>query len=375
MTSLRVRLAVMAVVIILAGVALTDVGERAVFNLLIPKQPSAVALHYLDLLASGDVDAVYAKLDPANINNQTRNALEQLSREFPKERRLRTDVVAATSTKTAGATFNSITFQFEYPHKWLLANLYYRDINATIDVIGIHLQPIPNDLAYTNRFTLVGKGPIQYITLALTVVVVLFNLWTLLTVAEMPIADRKWLWIVLALIGFGVFQLNWTSGQHAFTANVQALGGSIQRSSPYYPWIFGVSFPFAIIFWLRLPWIRRHIAAHPEPVTAEEPGRPGERYIGKWNWGAFCMAPFWLMDHGRAWYGIAFLVVATIPVVDVLCIPAAIYCGIRGNAIAVAHRAFLDEAHFVSVQNAWRDWGIPTLVLVPILVLYVLHVI
>jgi hypothetical protein len=95
--------------------------------------------------------------------------------------------------------------------------------------------------------------------------------------------------------------------------------------------------------------------------------RPGARYIGQWNWGAFCLTPLWLLNHGCIWYGILYMVIGLVPFLGLVCLPAAIYCGISGNKIAVTRRRFADEAQFVAVQNAWRNWGIPIFFGLPIL--------
>ncbi len=85
---------------------------------------------------------------------------------------------------------------------------------------------------------------------------------------------------------------------------------------------------------------------------------PGARYIGQWNWGACLLCPFWLMNHGRVGRGILYLALALIPVVNLVSLGMAIAYGIRGNLVASSSRAFADDAQFVAVQNAWRNWGI-----------------
>ena len=76
-----------------------------------------------------------------------------------------------------------------------------------------------------------------------------------------------------------------------------------------------------------------------------------------WNWGAFLLCPFWLMNHGALWLGIGYLVVSLIPFIGIVALGMAIYFGIKGNDWAVQHRTFSSEDQFVAVQNAWRNWG------------------
>lgn len=92
-------------------------------------------------------------------------------------------------------------------------------------------------------------------------------------------------------------------------------------------------------------------------------GRPGSRFIGQWNWGGFLLCPFWLMNHGRVGLGILYIVLSFIPLLNLACLGMAIWCGVKGNEIAVAGRNFTDDAQFVAVQNAWRNWGVGVFVI------------
>jgi hypothetical protein len=93
------------------------------------------------------------------------------------------------------------------------------------------------------------------------------------------------------------------------------------------------------------------------PWNAPLPAYVGSRYIGMWNWGAFLLCPLWLMNHGRVWRGILALVVSFIPLGGLVSLAMAIAYGIKGNEVATTSRRFYDDAQFVAVQNAWRNWG------------------
>lgn len=106
-----------------------------------------------------------------------------------------------------------------------------------------------------------------------------------------------------------------------------------------------------------------YAALPPPSVSATPPfaAAPLTRFSGKWNWGAFLLCPLWLMNHGALWLGIAYLVIGFIPFLGIAALGMAVYFGITGNDWAVRHRAFVDEAQFVAVQNAWRNWGFSVL--------------
>jgi hypothetical protein len=70
------------------------------------------------------------------------------------------------------------------------------------------------------------------------------------------------------------------------------------------------------------------------------------------------------MAHGRVLRGLGVLLsglaIVLIPFVgQVFVLNMAYRVGKSGNEIAATSRMFQDDEHFVAVQNAWRNWGIP----------------
>jgi hypothetical protein len=89
--------------------------------------------------------------------------------------------------------------------------------------------------------------------------------------------------------------------------------------------------------------------------------KPGRRYVGQWNWGAFFLAPFWLMAHGLPKRGAGLLLLNVLALVFLpglaVVLWIAVGYGRRGNALAIANRTFTSDEQFVAVQTAWRNWG------------------
>jgi hypothetical protein len=146
------------------------------------------------------------------------------------------------------------------------------------------------------------------------------------------------------------------------TLDATALAAIVRR----YRWDDAVSgFPLGAEIFARLQAEAKPV----EKPVAKPVEKPGERFIGKWNWGAFCLTPFWLMAHGLRRSGIGLLalelVLLVVPLGPIAVLMIAIAYGRRGNAVAVKHRAFTNEAQFVAVQNAWRNWGISLCACIP----------
>jgi hypothetical protein len=113
----------------------------------------------------------------------------------------------------------------------------------------------------------------------------------------------------------------------------------------------------------RFPLGEEVIAKCRPAVAARE--KPGSKYIGQWNWGAFFFPGLWLMKHGRRGGGTVLIIVmqlvlsANIVVYAVLFLWLAVRCGREANGIAVLNRRFRDDAQFAAVQNRWRNWSAP----------------
>jgi hypothetical protein len=121
-----------------------------------------------------------------------------------------------------------------------------------------------------------------------------------------------------------------------------------------------------------------HAPAQPEPHHqwfSSAPSPPvamrgkGSRYARMWNWGAALLCPLWLMNHGRIGRAVVFLVLCIVPLGWVFALGMAIAYGIKGNRVASMSRDFVDDAQFVAVQNAWRNFGFGAALVAVLLVL------
>ena len=146
----------------------------------------------------------------------------------------------------------NITYEYQYPNKWLLFNVATQKKGKIFTIIGFRLTPISDSLENLNRFTLHGKSPMQYLVLMWGCLTVLFILCALVLCVRTRIEKRKWLWILFILFGMGEVLVNWTTGQWSFSPLSFELFGFSGFSNVYGPWIIKVSFPLgALIFLLR----------------------------------------------------------------------------------------------------------------------------
>jgi hypothetical protein len=89
---------------------------------------------------------------------------------------------------------------------------------------------------------------------------------------------RRWLWVIVALIGFGKFGIEWGTGKvtQQWMA-IQLFGAGIERHGLYGPWWIYLSMPGGAF--LALDRRRRSLAGQTEAPaavadTSTPPGRP-----------------------------------------------------------------------------------------------------
>jgi hypothetical protein len=73
--------------------------------------------------------------------------------------------------------------------------------------------------------------------------------------------------------------------------------------------------------------------------------------LGKWNWGAFLLAPFWTLSNKLDKWAI----LTFIPGVN---IPTVIYLGFKGNRLAYDKSQIRNVDQFMTLQGQWNTWGI-----------------
>jgi hypothetical protein len=125
----------------------------------------------------------------------------------------------------------------------------------------------------------------------------------------------------------------------------------------------------------------------PEDCTTSEPEYVEEdiseddfeevaQQINKFNWGACLLTPFWGFANGMPWLFLIYLASGLVYLALFMCsymlplfliaslIPFAcsIYFGITGSRLAWNKKEWQSITHFISVQQAWTNWGFAILV-------------
>jgi len=249
--------------IALALLALSIAGcQVAYFEKNFPIKESALGEELIAKLAARDFSAIEPQLDTKLRTPDVREKLEQMARALPpgEPKSVRT---VGSNTRTVGtATTYSLTYEYEYPESWVVANVVLERRDGEVTLKGLHVvSPTKQSLAATNRFTFEGKGIAHYIVFVLAVAIPLFIVYALVACARTKIQRRKWFWLLFITFGFAQFQFNWTDGAWGIQPiYFAAFGIGFVKYEPMAPWIITLTFPLGALVFLA----KRRSLQHPD---------------------------------------------------------------------------------------------------------------
>jgi hypothetical protein len=215
-------------------------------------QDESNAAEYIDLLRENKFDQIKKDLDPSLEDAATQNTLINMAAMFPAQRPVSVKVVGMEKFRNRTFSSVNITLEYEFPGKWLLANVATKKSSGVVTITGFHVSQIPDSLEHRNRFTLVARTTDQYSILLLAVASVVLSLYAFVVCIRTKMGKKKMLWSVLTLLGLGQLGIDWTTGEKSFNALAFHLPPGGAAAPPYGAWVVYVSLPVGALLFLFL---------------------------------------------------------------------------------------------------------------------------
>lgn len=209
-----------------------------------PPDADAHSRAYLELLSRRQTDSAMARLiwemqDPAT-RQQVVNVIGILDGEHFDSIR----VIGANTWSTPQARRVNLTYELHSPNGWFEASVATFDSAGDWRVYGLHATTLSQSLESMQWFTLRGKSLVQYGWLVATILCAMGSLATAIFIGTRKGMPRRWGWVAMALLGYGTFALNWSTGEWSYNLlAVQLLGAGYTRAGPYAPYFFAFSIP------------------------------------------------------------------------------------------------------------------------------------
>lgn len=173
-------------------------------------------------------------------------------------------------------TFVGAEYQLHSSMGFSLLQVQLEGPEAALEVVRLHLQPLPGDLEELNAWRFSGKPLRNYVVLGLGLISFACTGYALYRCARARVR-RKWLWMLFVVSAVGQVSLVWTTGELGFRVfHLQIFGLGATKVGSHAPWVFAVGFPLgALIFLWKLrrmkqqPEVAAELAAGAMPVEAE----------------------------------------------------------------------------------------------------------
>jgi hypothetical protein len=219
-----------------------------------PQADEAIARRYAELLQQGKFDQIEHDFDPSLVDSGLPDTLSKMAAFFPTDTPDSVKVVGAHTSHAQESSRSDITLEYQFPAKWLLVNVMTQKKVEVPTLVGLSVTPIPDSLENLNKFTLVGKSALQYLTLICAVGSLVFTFYVFALCIRSKDMKPKWLWSIIVLVGVGYFSVNWVTGEWTY----QLLSIRIPCFSmghPFYgPWTVAAYFPLGAIAFLHRRW-------------------------------------------------------------------------------------------------------------------------
>jgi hypothetical protein len=259
---------------VLAGIAICSIlsgcDQATLMKRFTPPDDEASARNYVELLRQGKFDQIQGDLDPSLVDSEVQRTFAKMAAVFPLEPVTSSKVVGAHVFQGQGLKTTDITLEYEFPGVWVLAQVVTRRSGSQCTIISFHVDRIPDSLEELNRFTLVGKSALQYLTLICAVGSFIFALYVFVLSARDRDMKPKWLWMIVTLVGVGRFVVNWGTGQWTYQLIAIQIPSISVSHAPYTPWIVAAYVPLGAIIFLHRRWIMKIRRESTPPVGTHE---------------------------------------------------------------------------------------------------------
>jgi hypothetical protein len=232
-----------------------------------------VAKTQVDYLRHGQFDQIEPSLDASIDRKALKANLAKMAAFVPTQDPVSVKTVGAYAECDSRKGCNTrVTLEYEFPSKWLMVQMIVHRQGGKSAITAFSVAPEAESLEAANRFTLRGRTSQEYLILGAAIISFCVMLYSLVLCIRTPMQRRKWLWIILILLGVGKCGVNWTSGQtfdHIFWVSVLPFGIGAEL---YGAWILYVSLPLGALLFLIF---RGRLRKAETPTTSMNEGHPG----------------------------------------------------------------------------------------------------
>lgn len=226
-----------------------------------PEDDQAVQ-NFFEEVRLGRYDAIQGDLADNLKTPETIAQLEEVGRAYvPSEPPTRsTRINWRTTSIVGGDTTASYVYRYDYPDRVLIVSTATRrtpEGETLIEGFHVNVTPITAETLAAGEFSIMDKPPRQLAFLTALACSVLLMLTAFFGAIFTKGFKRKWLFAPIALLGFPVFLMNWSTGAWVSQFMFGLINTGVTRGlAPLDPWMLKFQIPIGALIVLSLLWPR-----------------------------------------------------------------------------------------------------------------------
>jgi hypothetical protein len=231
------------------------------------EEDQQVATQCIDALREKRFDAIESTLAEGLKGPETRATLEGMANMLPAGNPDAVKLVGVNiKVEPSGARTSDITYQYTFGKQHFMVNCATTTEESTRHIVALNVRQLEFSIDEQAGFSLKGKSPAQLALLCGGVLVLLITLAALVLCILDKTLQRKWLWIIFILVGFGQLSVNWNSGTWDSSLAHVMLFSASAVSRGYGGWVISVALPVGAAVYLVRRFLNHRAAARSKPA-------------------------------------------------------------------------------------------------------------
>ncbi len=226
---------------------------------------------YFEELRQRQVDQILQSFDPSEDKDRLRGELGKVIALVPQQEPLGVETLGVTAEcKGTGVCTKLITLEYKYPDRWILFQVKVSNRSGDYSITNLYVEPESMPLESISQFTLRGKSWLHYAILLMNLLSIGLAFYALVLCIRTPIKKRKWLWIIITILGIGKLGIEWSSGElwyKVFHISILPGGWGFELDGPF----MYASIPAGAILFLLMRSRLRRTDAPALPISNTAP--------------------------------------------------------------------------------------------------------
>ena len=262
MSKIRLLLCSVAAVLCFAGCNPEEMIKKVA-----SEEDQQVATECINALREKRFDAIENALADGLKGPETRATLESMAKILPAGKPDSIKLIGANiSADASGARTSDIAYQYTFGDRHFMVNCATTTEERTRQIVALNVRQLEISIDEQAGFSLKGKSVAQFALLCAAVACLGITLFALVLCILDKNLQRKWLWIIFIVLGFGQLSVNWNSGAWDSSLVYVMLFSASAVSRGYGGWVISIALPVGAAVYLIRRNLNHRAAARSKPA-------------------------------------------------------------------------------------------------------------